>query len=156
MWRGGSRGSGGGGGGPGRVLWHLPTTRQGERLRHTLVVGRRALRRLEVGRGLLDVADLEIKEGETLQRPDMRRRDPQRHVPLVERALVVVLVSQHAGVQVVRIGEMRVALEAVQRDALRGIELPFAAQRFGEPQKHQTLRILGELGGERADLVSHD
>jgi len=29
------------------------------------------------------------------------------------------------------------------------------AQRFAEPQEHEALRILRELRGERADVVSH-
>src|SRR5205823_14489176 len=51
-----------------------------------------ALRRLQVGRGLLHVADLEIQEREPLERPHVVGGDPQRHVPFVEGALEVVLV----------------------------------------------------------------
>src|SRR2546427_5929302 len=45
------------------------------------------------------------KEGEPLQRSHVVRRDAPRHVPLVERALVVALVGEDAGIQVVRVRE---------------------------------------------------
>ena len=65
------------------------------------------------------------------------------------------LVGQNARVQVVGIGEMRMPFQPVHRDAYGRIELAFAAQRFAEPQEHEALRILRELRGERADVVSH-
>ncbi len=102
-----------------------------------------------------DVPDLEIEEREAFQGARMMRRDPDRHVPFVERALVVVLVGQDACQQVVRVGEMRMPLEPVHRHAQRRIELTLAPQRLAQPQEHETLRILGELGGEAADVVSH-
>src|SRR5439155_224912 len=46
-------------------------------------------------------------------------------------------------------------LEPVERDTQRRVELALAAQRLGEPQEHEALRILGELGGEGAHVVSH-
>src|SRR5205814_7134857 len=43
--------------------------------------------------------------------------DAQRHVPLIERFLVVVAVGENARVEIVRVGEVRVALQTAQRDA---------------------------------------
>ena len=63
-----------------------------QRLLDGEVVGRDLLRRLEVRLRLRQVADLEIKEGEPLHRPRVLGGDAQRHVPLVERFLVVVAV----------------------------------------------------------------
>ena len=85
----------------------------------------------------------------------MVRRDPHGHVPFVEGALVVALVGQDARVQVVGVGEMGMSLEAIHRDTHCRIELALATQRFAQPQEHEALRVLSELRGERADVVSH-
>src|SRR5438105_4387631 len=125
------------------------------RLVNTRIVRLDLPRLLQVRFGLRQVADLEVEEREPLQRASVIRRDSYRHVPLVEGALVVALVRQDARVQVVRIGEMRMALEAIHRDAQRGIELPLTAQGLAEPQEHEALRILRELRRQRANVVSH-
>ena len=83
------------------------------------------------------------------------RRNPHGHVPFVERARIVVLVGQNARVQIVGVREVRMPLEPVHRDAQRRVELAFAPQRFAQPQEHEALRILRELRGKGADLVSH-
>ncbi len=127
----------------------------GDRLVDTRIVRLHFPRALEVRFRLRQVTDLEIEEGESLQRTGMIGRDPHRHVPFVERALVVVLVREDPRIQVVGIGEMRMPLEPIHGDAQRGIELALVAQCFAEPQEHEALRILGELGGERANVVSH-
>src|SRR5207249_10973003 len=72
-----------------------------------------------------------------------------------ERALVVVLVGEDARVQVVRVREVRMALEPRQRDAVGGVELPLLAQQLGQAQEDETVRILRQLGGQGLDLVSH-
>src|SRR5438105_4200623 len=103
---------------------------------------------------LRQIADLEVEEREPLQRAGVIWRDSYRHVPLVEGALVVALVRQDARVEIVRVGEMRMALEAIHRDAQRGIELSFAPQGLAESQEHEALRILRELRGELSNGVS--
>src|SRR5207245_1869218 len=82
-------------------------------------------------------------------------RDAPGHVPLVEGALVVALVGEDAGVQVVRVGQVGVALQPVQRDPVRGVELAPLPQQITEAQEHEAVRIPCQLGGERLDLVSH-
>jgi len=104
---------------------------------------------------LCEVANREIEEGEPLQRAHVGRRDAQRHVPLVERPLVIALVGEDAGVQVVRVGEVRVALEAGQGHPVGRLELAFPAQQLPKPEEHQAVRVLGELARERLDLVKH-
>ena len=126
-----------------------------ERLIDGRIVRLDLARLLEMGFGLRDIADLEVEEGKSLQGAGMVGRDPDGHVPLVERARVVVLVGQDPRVQVVRVGEMRMPLEPVHRDSSRGVELSLATQGFAQPQEHEALWILRELRRERADLVSH-
>jgi len=92
------------------------------------VVGRVLPGRLEVGDRLADVPHLEIQEREPLQRPDVVGRDAQRHVPLVEGALVVALVGEDARVQVVRVREVRVPLEPGECDTVRRVGLALLAQ----------------------------
>ena len=127
----------------------------GDRLVDARIVRLDFPRALEVRFRLRQVTDLEIEESESLQRTGMIGRDPHRHVPFVERALVVVLVGQDAGVEVVRIGEMWMAFEPVHGDAQRLLQLPLAPERLAQPQKHEALRILRELSGQHADLI-HD
>src|SRR5438105_12508146 len=143
------------GGRGGRRRRTLSTTHHGDRLIDARIVRFDLPRLLEVRFSLRQVADLKVEEREPLQRAGVMRRDSYRHVPLVEGALVVALVRQDASVQVVRVGEMRMALEAIHRDAQRGIELPLTAQGLAEPQEHEALRILRELRGQRANVVSH-
>src|SRR5207302_10904815 len=101
------------------------------------------------------VADLEVEDRGPFRRAGVIGRGSSRHVPLVEGGRVVALVRQDASVQVVRVGEMRMALAAIHRDAQRGIELPLTAQGLAEPQEHEALRILRELRRQRANVVSH-
>src|SRR5439155_759499 len=131
------------------------TAGHGQRLGDAGIVRGGALRRLEMGRRLLYVADLEIKEREPLQRAHVVGGDAERHVPFVERALVVVLVGEDARVQVVRVREVRMALEPGQGDAVGGVELPLLAQELAEPQEDETIRVLRELGGQGLDRVRH-
>ena len=105
--------------------------------------------------GLIDVPYFEIEECQPLEGARVMWGDAHRHVPLVERALIVVLVRQDAGIQIVGIGEMRMPLQAVHRDTQRRLELTLAPQGFAEPQEHEALRILGELRREGANIVSH-
>src|SRR5437773_1433906 len=160
------RGGGGGGGellrrGGGRARRVRnaagPATTLGQRqcLRHARVVRRVLPGRLQVGDGLADVADLEIEKGEALQGPDVVWGDAQRHVPLVEGAFVVAFVGEDAGVQVVGVRQVGVPLEAGQRDPVRGVELTLLAQQLPQPQEHQAVGVLGELRGERLDLLRH-
>src|SRR2546430_8636525 len=139
----------------GTTLFRPPAAGHGQGLGDPGIVRGSALRRLEVGRRLLDVADLEIEEREALQRSDVVGGDAERHVPLVERALVVVLVGEDARVQVVRVREVRMALEPRHGDAVGGVEVPLLAQQLAEPEEDETVRVLRELGGQRLDLVSH-
>src|SRR5438105_2987997 len=126
-----------------------------ERLLEARVVGLDAFRRGEVRLRLFDVTDFEIEERESLERAGVVRRDADRHVPLVECALVVVFVRQDPRIQIVRIRQVRVALETVHRDTQRGLELPLTPERFAEPQEDEALWILRELRRETADVVSH-
>ena len=120
--------------------------RQRQRLRDSRIIRSDALRRLQMGSGLLHVAHLEIEEGEPLQRAYVVGSDPQRHVPFVERALEVVLVGEDARVQVVRIREMGVALETGESDAMGGVDLPLVTQQLAQLQEHQAVRVPRQLG----------
>jgi len=104
---------------------------------------------------LRNVPDLEIKEGEALQCARVIGRDAQRHVPFVERALVVVLVGEDAGKEIVGIGVVRMPLETRDRDAMGEVELSFAAQQLAQPEEDEARRILSELRRELPDVVKH-
>src|SRR5439155_9344467 len=109
----------GGGGRPrtaGSAAKRATALGQRRRLRYARVVGRVLPSRLEVGDGLADVADLEVEECEAFEGPDVVRRDAQRHVPLVEGTFVVAFIGEDAGVQVVSVRQVRMPLEAGQRD----------------------------------------
>src|SRR2546422_5642134 len=69
--------------------------------------------------------------------------------------ILVALVGEDAHDLYARIREVRVPLEPGECDAVRRVELALLAQQLPQPQEHQAVRILGELGGERLDLVSH-
>src|SRR2546426_12234141 len=74
--------------------------------------------------GLGDVAHLEEKESEPLEGANVVRRHAQGHVPLIEGALVDVLISEDARVEIVGVREMRVALQARSEEHTSELQSP--------------------------------
>ena len=85
----------------------------------------------------------------------MRRVEPQRHLPLVGRALEIAAVRVDARQHVVRIGDVRMPIESAQRDTHGDVELAGATQRVRERHEDEARRIAREVIAQAANLVSH-
>ena len=91
----------------------------------------------------------------SFHRPEVIGREPQYHIPLVERALKLSPIDGDTRQQIMRVGVVRMALEPTCRDAQREIELPLTPQRLAKLQEDETRRVARELIAPTPNLVSH-
>ena len=122
---------------------------RGRYARVTVAGGRKsALRALEI-------TATKVHETETETRLLVRRIESERHLPLIGRALELSAIRVDTREHVVRIRDVRMAIEPTQRDTHREIELTCTPQRVGERHEHEARRITGEIIAETPNLVSH-
>src|SRR5690242_3703870 len=103
----------------------------------------------------LEIPAAEIDEPEPERRLRVCRVETERHFPLVGGALEIPAIGVNAREHIVRVSQVRMAIEPAERHAERDIQLAGSAQRVGEPHEYEARRITRQLIAQAADLVSH-
>jgi hypothetical protein len=105
--------------------------------------------------GALEIAAAELDEAQPQIRLGVGGIEPQRHLPLVGGPLEIPAIRVDARENVVRVRQVRMAIEAAQRHAQRDVQLAGAPQRVRERHEHEARWIAREVIAQAANLVRH-
>ena len=86
----------------------------------------------------------------------MRRIELQRRHPPVEGRIAIAALGQDPRVQRVGIREVAVSGQPVGGHGEGGIQLPATTQHLSQVQKGKACGVIGQLAGQRPDVVIHD